>query len=86
MDKLDDVIENMTFLYIMSKGVDYSAHPIKKVDMLKMLIKKKLIIIVQIYILNMFQEVYIQLYYMNGLKMIKIFLKFIQKYTQKKQV
>ena len=35
MDKLDDVIENMTFLYIMSKDIDYSKHPIKRVDMLK---------------------------------------------------
>ena len=35
MDKLDDVIENMSFLYIMSKDVDYSKHPIKRVDMMK---------------------------------------------------
>ena len=35
MDNLYDAIENITFLYIMSKNVDYSKHPIKNVPMLK---------------------------------------------------
>lgn len=35
MDNLYDAIENITFLYIMSKDVDYNAYPIKNVPMIK---------------------------------------------------
>ncbi len=35
MDNLYDAIENITFLYMMSKDVDYNNHPIKKVPMIK---------------------------------------------------
>lgn len=35
MDNLFDAIENITFLYIMSKNADYNAHSIKKTDMTK---------------------------------------------------
>ena len=35
MDNFEDVVENLTFLYIMSKTVDYNSHPVKRIEIPK---------------------------------------------------